>query len=241
MKAYIQTNQDGSYYNVNAFVAARGFQALGFETFPFYEVETIKEEDPSAIVVGGIGNVRKRLRQLNIPAPEELEYPEGLKGFLHRAIWKTTLNQIIQTGQKGIFVKPVQTKLFAGKVIRSFRDYIDLKYEEEVEVWCSAVVEFVTEWRCFIRYGEILDVRYYKGRWDSRLDLTIVEAAIESFTDQPNAFSLDFGVDSFGKQYLVEVNDGHSLGTYGMSGVHYAKFLSARWSEMTKTIDPLRF
>ncbi|MFD0589275.1 ATP-grasp domain-containing protein [Paenibacillus sp. GCM10027627] len=25
----------------------------------------------------------------------------------------------------------------------------------------------MTEWRCFIRYGEILDVRQYKGAWDS--------------------------------------------------------------------------
>ncbi|WP_312869990.1 ATP-grasp domain-containing protein [Fontibacillus panacisegetis] len=27
----------------------------------------------------------------------------------------------------------------------------------------SEIVDFKTEWRCFIRYGQILDIRYYKG------------------------------------------------------------------------------
>jgi hypothetical protein len=31
MKTYIQTDKTGDYYNVNAFVAATGFKALGFE------------------------------------------------------------------------------------------------------------------------------------------------------------------------------------------------------------------
>jgi hypothetical protein len=40
---------------------------------------------------------------------------------------------------------------------------------------------------------------------------------------------------------LVEINDGHSLGTYGISPTNYAKFLSARWSELTKTKDYAHF
>ena len=44
-----------------------------------------------------------------------------------------------------------------------------------------------------------------------------------------------------GKHYLNEVNDGHSLGSYGMGAVSYAKFLSARWSELTETEDLLNF
>jgi len=30
---------------------------------------------------------------------------------------------------------------------------------------------------------------------------------------------------------LVEVNDGYSLGSYGLFHIHYAKLLSARWSK----------
>ena len=110
-----------------------------------------------------------------------------------------------------------------------------------MEVWCSEIIHLVTEWRCFVRYGKIWDVRYYKGAWDSKLNLTIVNNAISKFTNQPAAYCLDFGVDAEGKHYLIEVNDGHSLGTYGMGAISYAKFLSARWSELTETKDLLNF
>jgi len=37
MRAYIQTNEQGDFYNVNAFVAATGFQSLGFEVVKFVD------------------------------------------------------------------------------------------------------------------------------------------------------------------------------------------------------------
>jgi hypothetical protein len=45
------------------------------------------------------------------------------------------------------------------------------------------------------------------------------------------AYSLDFGIDENNIMKLVEVNDGHSLGSYGISAINYAKFLSARWQK----------
>ncbi|MFK7796675.1 MAG: ATP-grasp domain-containing protein [Aureispira sp.] len=241
MQAYIQTTPEGDYFNVNAYVAADGFRQLGWEVIKFEKVEALTTADPAAILVGGIGIVRKRLQQLGIAHGYEIEYPAALQPFLKRKVWQSTLQEVIQQGQKDIFIKPVQTKLFKGKVIRRFGDFIGLKYEEEVPVWCSEVVELVTEWRCFVRYGELLDVRRYAGDWDSRLDLEIVKAAIAAYKEQPAAYGLDFGVDAQGEHYLVEVNDGHSLGTYGTWPISYAKFLSARWAELTKTEDLLNF
>lgn len=241
MKVYIQTDEAGEFYNVNAYVAATGFKSLGFEVHKYIDADEVSDKDPSSIFVGGVGMVRKRLSCLGIEKPDEKEYPAELQHFLNRKVWTSTLNELIQNEQTGIFIKPTQTKLFQGKVIKRFGDYIGLKYDEEVEVWCSEIVELLTEWRCFIRYKEILDVRYYKGNWDSRLDLDIVRDAIAKYTTQPHAYCLDFGVDDDGKHYLVEVNDGHSLGTYGMGAISYAKFLSARWAELTQTEDPLNF
>lgn len=241
MKAYIQTHPNGDYYNVNAFVAAVGFDALGFEVVKYADVGDLHDLDKTAIVVGGVGMVRKRLEQLGIPRPAEIEYPAELQPFLNRKVWASTLEQVIQAEQYGIFIKPVETKLFAGKVITEFKDFIGLRYDRPVEIWCSEAVPLLTEWRCFVRYRTLLDVRYYKGAWDSQLDLSIVQAAIEAYHSQPAAYCLDFGVDAQGKYYLVEVNDGHSLGSYGMGAVSYAKFLSARWSELTETEDLLHF
>lgn len=241
MKAYIQTDKNGDFYNVNAYVAAVGFKSLDFEVHKFENAGLVEENDRSAIFVGGVGMVRKRLEMLGIERPAEIEYPAELNEFLNRKVWTSTLAQIIQEEKTGIFIKPMETKLFQGKVISDFKDYLGLNYEKEVAIWCSETVNVVTEWRCFVRYGSLLDVRYYKGNWDSKLDLTIVNEAIRKYTSQPAAFCLDFGVDASGKHYLIEVNDGHSLGTYGMGAISYAKFLSARWSELTRTEDFLRF
>lgn len=108
-------------------------------------------------------------------------------------------------------------------------------------VLCSDLVDFKVEFRCFIRYRDILDIRRYKGDWDKVIDVEVVRQAIADFENQPNAYALDFGVTDKGETVLVEVNEGHSLGSYGLSAQHYAKFLSARWAEMTGTVDYLNF
>lgn len=242
MKAYCQVDESGEFFNVNAYVAFTGFRELGFEVGKFFQVEEIEDSDPEVVVVGGISNVRKRLDLLGIEREQrEIEYPEELQAYLGRRVWSSSLREVIQDeSARNIFVKPKETKLFEGRVIREFRDLIGLNYDREVEVWCSEPVAFVTEWRCFIRYGELWDARYYKGLLDSRLDVERVQQAAAEFRSGPAAYSLDFGATAEGECLLVEVNDGHSIGSYGTPGIRYAKFLSARWAEMTGTRDYLR-
>lgn len=241
MKAYIQTDENKDFYNVNAFTAFVGFKSLGYEIIKYIDALAVTEPEKDAIFVGGVGNVRKRLENLGVRITDEIEYPRELEKYLNRKVWSSTLKQVISDEQFGIFIKPKRTKLFQGKLINEFKDFIDLNYRDEVQIWCSEAINVVTEWRCFVRYGEILDVRYYKGKWDSRLDIEIVNQAIKEYVTQPKSYCLDFGVDVNGKHYLIEVNDGHSLGTYGIGAVSYAKFLSARWSELTETEDLLNF
>lgn len=246
MKAYIQTDEKGNYYNVNAYIANDGFISLGWETQKFYQLsEIIEDKNPENVLVGGIGNVRKRLLQIGItPSTADLDYPAELQRFLGRKVWASTLEEIFRNEANwNIFIKPREdTKRFVGKVVRKYGDFIGLmQADKPTPIWCSEMVDFVTEWRCFIRYGEIFDVRQYKGAWDTKLDLSVVQDAVNEFVSAPNAYGLDFGIDKNGEMKLVEVNDGHSLGTYGLNAVKYAKFLSARWTQLTNTEDYLRF
>ena len=241
MKVYIQLDKNGDYYNVNAFIASVGFKSLGFKVFKYYDVKDVQESERDAIFVGGVGMIRKRLEILGINKPDEIEYPIELREFLNRKVWISTLKKIIKEEKTAIFIKPLETKLFQGKIISDFKDFIGLNYNREVRIWCSEIINIVTEWRCFVRYGNLLDVRYYRGNWDSKLDLDVVHSAITKYVNQPASFCLDFGVDKNGKHYLIEVNDGHSLGSYGMGAISYAKFLSARWSQLTATEDMLNF
>lgn len=245
MKAYIQTDKAGNFYNVNAFVANEGFELLGWETQKYFLVEEISDNDPESLIVGGIGNVRKRLRSLGINKPLiEIDYPLELTKYLGRKIWASTLEELFDDEKKwNVFVKPKNdTKKFVGKVMREYKDFIGIVDKDNpTEIWCSEIVNFKTEWRCFIRYNSILDIRQYKGVWDSKLDLTVIQNAVNDFISSPSAYALDFGVDENNNMKLVEVNDGHSLGSYGISSINYAKFLSARWAELTKTKDYANF
>ncbi|WP_300486008.1 ATP-grasp domain-containing protein [Flavobacterium sp.] len=244
MKAFIQTHNDGEFYNVNAFIAYEGFKHFGFEIEKFHDVNHIEDTNPEHILVGGIGNVRKRLEMINIPRKTtEIDYPVELQHYLKRTIWKSTLEDVLQEKRFPVFIKPeTETKKFPGKVFKTELDFVGLlDTDKPTSVLCSELISFKAEFRCFIRYQEILDIRHYKGDWNKTLDLEIVKAAIADFKSQPRAYALDFGVDENNATILVEVNDGHSLGSYGISATNYAKFLSARWSELTDTIDYLNF
>jgi ATP-grasp domain, R2K clade family 3 len=245
MKAYIQTDKFGNYYNVNAYVANNGFETLGWETKKYFSVDEIIDNDPETLIVGGIGNVRKRLKQFGIDKPlNEIDYPKELEKYLGRKVWASTIEELFNNEQNwNIFIKPKnETKKFAGKVVKEYKDFIGLiDKDNPTEIMCSEIVHFKTEWRCFIRYGEILDIRQYKGVWDSKLDLDVIKNAVNDFKSSPASYALDFGIDENNGMKLVEVNDGHSLGTYGISATNYAKFLSARWAELTKTKDYANF
>lgn len=214
MKAYIQTDKSGNYYNVNAYVANEGFQTLGWETEKYFSVEDIEDNDPESLIVGGIGNVRKRLEKFGIERPSnEIDYPKELEKYLGRKVWVSTIEEIF-TDEKNwnIFIKPKkETKKFTGKVVKNYKDFIGIvDNDNPTQIWCSEIVNFKTEWRCFIRYGEILDIRQYKGAWDSKLDLSVIKNAIKDFKSAPASYALDFGIDDNDTMKLVEINDGHS-------------------------------
>lgn len=166
MKVYIQSYENGVPHNYNFANAMSGFREMGFEIVPFHTPEQLDKSDPQNVVVGYVGTVRYKLRQLGIPV-EELDYPEELREFLGRKVWSSTMNTIAHSPELWpVFVKSQEDKRFTGNVIRKVKDLIGGGTENaDSLVWCSELVEFVAEYRCFIRYGQILDVRRYKGDW----------------------------------------------------------------------------
>ncbi len=114
-------------------------------------------------------------------------------------------------------------------------------YGEDPEILCSDVVNFVAEWRCFVRYGNILDVRRYRGDWRLHCDYRVIDNIVKQFKSAPKGYAVDIGVTDKGETLLIEVNDGYALGHYGLSSLDYAKLLSARWSELTNTTDECAF
>ncbi len=238
MKAFIQSLPDGTPKSHNLYIASQGFREMGFETKPFSRMEELSDCRPDDLIVGGIAIVRGKLEEFGVALPQ-IDYPEELKPYMGRRIWRTTIDQILDAPEnRPVFVKPVREKAFTGMVLRTEDDCPKLSYCRLNEpVVCSEIVEFLREWRVFVRYGKVLDVRPYYGDWRQQYDSATIENAVTDFISAPAGYAMDFGVTSDGRTLLVEVNDGYSLGNYGLPALDYAKLLSARWCELVGIHD----
>lgn len=242
MKVYIHSHKNMVPHNYNFMNAYQGFYEMGFEVVPFFEDKQILVGNKEDIIVGYVATVRSKLHQLGI-VPPEMDYPAELQKYLGRKVWTAKMDEINNNPNSWpIFIKPIEDKQFTGVVVRSPKDLIGCGIQGiNQDIYCSDIVKFVAEWRCFVRYGKILDVRPYKGDWRKHFDCRVIENAINEFITAPAGYAIDFGLTSDGKTLLIEVNDGYALGCYGLYYIDYAKLLSARWAELTGTKDECAF
>jgi hypothetical protein len=217
--------------------ALEGFHARGTETAPFFgfgDIEYLSDLGPDVGIVGYIGDVWRALRKLGLPKPEPLDYPDELEPWMARWVERDELGKVRGRVQPGVFIKPVNHKVFTGFVMTgSFDDAIKLApYPPDEPVWLCGAIDFVSEYRVYLLRDEILGVHYYRGDWSVAPDRKTVWAMIEAWKSKPVACTIDVGVDSEGRTLLVEVNDGYSVGNYGMICTKYAQMLEARWQEL---------
>jgi hypothetical protein len=215
MKAYIKQTTESSLFEQ----ARIGFIKMGYECIYYKSIpKDLTEED---VVVGYIGDIQKAFKNLEIPIPDTIDYPEELESFFARKIKKIEYKDIPQ--QYPYFIKPITHKTFTGKVIREFRDLIGIP---ETELYYTEdILDIQSEYRVYIQDKEILGIKHYKGNpYISPKEKTIKEM-ISKYTSQPNTYTLDVGVTKDRKTILIEANQGYSVGNYGLSEIQYAKFL----------------
>lgn len=242
MRPYIQAKK-GMPGGINLFNAYQGFSEMALECVLFEDAETLGTSQRSDVVVGGLGVVQHALSRFGVE-PVHIDYPHELKKYMGRHVWMSTLDEVSTcVDDWPVFVKPLDDeKRFTGVVVRSTKDLVGRGTSGyNPKVLCSEPVDFVAEWRCFVRYGKVLDVRPYQGDWHAHLDGNIIDAAVSDFVTAPAGYAADFGVTSDGRTLLVEVNDGYALGCYGLQHNLYAKLLSARWAELVGLPDECAF
>ena len=158
---------------------------------------------------------------------------DELLKFANRKVWTSTLGQI-RCDEPKCFIKPLKSqKLFTGHV-RGHISYLlqTAHLPDEVEILCSEVVDFITEWRGFVLNKKLIGLKNYKGDFTKIPDSSIINQAIQEYVSSPVAYSIDMAVDDSGKTVLVEVNDAFALGSYGLDPVKYAMMIEARWDEI---------
>ena len=213
---------------------------MGAEVVLFNPREGLPEGSRFDVVVGGVGMIMGCLKRLGCQMVGTDCYPDSLQPFLGRKTWSSTIGEVLD-GQSSwpIFVKPKQAKLFAGRVVTSASDLVaHVRCGGDTEILCSSPVTFVSEWRCFVLRGQILDVRHYCGDWRCQVNSGVIEQSVTRFQDAPAGYAIDFGLTDKGETILVEVNDGYALGTYGLEYHAYAHLLAARWFELVGLPDP---
>eukprot|EP00456_Euglypha_rotunda_P022573 TRINITY_DN18_c4_g1_i9.p3 TRINITY_DN18_c4_g1~~TRINITY_DN18_c4_g1_i9.p3 ORF type:complete len:242 (+),score=38.21 TRINITY_DN18_c4_g1_i9:2287-3012(+) len=219
----------------------RGYEVIWFD---IADISTGQLDDdllnnPNEMVVrGGVGTIRQVLQRAGRPAPPNIDLPASLSKWIGRRFWQSTMGKIRSIVNSPEFqpvhIKPLNWhKLFKGTVVRAFRDLIpSASVSSEEPVLVQELVEFVSEWRAFILRDNVLNVGNYRGNPLKFPDPDIVASAVSAFEDRPISFGMDWGITTTGQTLLVEVNDGFSLGNYGLRGPEYTALIEARWRQL---------
>ena len=214
MKVYAKIRQNGEYHSQNISQAVYGFREMGAEIVRYQKISDIYESvTKEDIVLDYITQVEMILKKFGVvPACED--YPVELRKFMGRNVWKDTINSINTHPEKWGVCDVIAPKM---------------------------------EWRGFIIYDELVDIRPYRGDYHYHFDAEVVDQIVEAFRtirERPMGGSLDFAViEKNGKLQTVflEMNDGYSLGSYGLVPIQYAKLVSARWSQLLNRTDEFDF
>ena len=218
--------------------ALLGFKQMGVQT-KFYETIDQVPLHRNVLVVGFADDVRYWLTAMGIPMPDSITLPDQLHYYTGRAIQQTTLERAIIRTDYPFFIKPSLHKLFDARLINQPSDLTELMKTVPLstKVLASKPVTFTSEYRGFVIEGKLVGLKHYKGNLCLFPNCDIILQAIRSFTAQPIAFSIDFGLDSLDRTLLVECNDFWSLDSYGLDPELYAKGLLLRWNELLKQAD----
>ena len=236
-KVYIQVGDDGMPMAPCGYALWEGarFLDLSPEAFRWQDMPKLPLSRET-LVHGWVRTVQDALRQVGAQVPPPLDYPEELSPFLGREVRLTTLGEVHKTfieNESPLFIKPVAHKMFTGHTLERFSDLAETtNIDPSTPIWASGVVNFASEYRCFVHAGSLIGVQRYCGDNWILPDKKVVIQMIRAYQNRPIAYGLDVGVTAQGETLLVEVNDWHSLGNYALGSLPYTDATIDRWEEM---------
>lgn len=184
--------------------------------------------------------VEAALTALGAAVPSADNLPAVLARYRGRRVWTSTWGELRdQYRRKGppepLWVKSLRRNKGAPSLAIYGAEDMDAAsaLPDSHEVLVSEYVTFVSEWRCFVRRGDIIDLCCYQGDVFRFPDPNVVQEAVAAHRPgAPAGYGIDFGVLTDGRTVLVEVNEGYSLNPYGLESMEYAELLEARWLQI---------
>jgi hypothetical protein len=212
---------------------------------------SVLDKNPSLCPVGSVEFVQAWIRHLGLVEPKPIDYPFSLYKFLGREVWMAQGVHLLLVSSFPLFVKPVATKAWTGRVLTRDSDLTGL----DGPVLVSDVVQFNEEFRVYVlKQGTDSAKILFVGRYDN-LDcgletppLDVISKANEMIQvfergagdhSYPCAYALDIGITDSGRVLLVEVTDAWAVGLYKPdTGIYpgyrkdYFNWLHARWEQI---------
>lgn len=238
MRAFLE-KIGGEWLDDFVYMSKEPLKSLGFTIVPFDgdDIEgtlTCKILDiEKDVIFGSVEATNAFFTACGINIPQYLGYPEELTKFLGRHINRTILKNItIPT-----FIKPAyDVKLFTGCVIDSDQSLMFLKQfsnvNDDTVVYESSLLNFVSEYRCFVHEEKLEGIQYYLGDFKQYPDVDVIEDMIASYKASNCAYTLDVGITEDGRTVLIEVNDMWAIGSYGMDARTYTLMCVRRMREI---------
>jgi len=240
-KAYLE-KIGGEWLDDFVYISKERLKALDFEIIPFdgddmentlmcYPLDISKD-----VIIGSVEATSVFFKACGIEVPKYLGYPEELSAYFNREIERTVIGELSKADFP-CFIKPADgVKLFTGEVIKyieqvyNIKDYYDVTVD--TPILKSGVIEFVSEYRCFVHEEELKGIQFYAGDYKVFPNPLVIEDMIDIYTTANCAYTLDVGVTANGGTWLVEVNDMWAIGSYGMDARTYALMCVRRMREI---------
>lgn len=207
--------------------------------YRYKTLETLTKEDvEKGIPVGSVDFVNKALKLLGLGEQIPILIPEKLccNALLSRKIGiysKEYLPELFQEHDK-LFLKSATELKSSYTGIYKKGDPLP----SGIGFFVSEVVDFKSEWRCFVYKGKLVALKHYDGNPYLLPDKEIIYHSINRIKDDIDAFTLDVGVIETptckSKTAIVEVHNFTSCALYGFEDQAVLRMLEAGW-EYAKT------
>lgn len=244
LKAYIHEYGNGKiepeHLDIKQTLETKGIECQLFTTKRLMRNQIVV--DKQTLVVGDNPTMLTVFKRLGINWIND-SYPESVRKYLNRNVWESSIRKLLLKSHGNdvvnVFVKPKsKAKLFTGFIINSSTDLCRLEgFAKDTDLYCSSVVNWISEYRVFVIKSKIVGVKNYDGDESLKLDMEVVKNAIndlEKSNQRTDAYGIDFGILDDGTTALIEWNDGFALGSYGLEKEIYTELILTRWNEILK-------
>ncbi len=237
LQAFIEVKR-GLPINTDIMCAAEGFEQLGYTIRTFERTDILTDKfrllyrtNP---FVGSIDTMRTLFRREKVePSPIDFPVDMNFGRMISKLSLKSALNFFETTGLH-LFIKPVETKLFDGMLLRhkNLLNYFTPFLEENPECWVSNELNILSEWRGFVHNGQLVDCRQYKGNFRLQPDMSFLDTSVENCPLAISAYTVDVALIEDLSTVIIEVNDFWAIGSYGLEPQLYAQMLADRYFEI---------